>query len=107
MRERSRPNCPIFLNGNRLTTSPGAVPVKTGAFLTSFVACWPKVKKQIASFSSTWHKKWHAQEAGARRATKTGLPGWMRIAVRIGKKGLRPHQSGAARGDKMDLRCPK
>src|SRR6266852_4366348 len=44
---------------------------------------------------------------GEPQATKTGLPGWMRIAVRIGQKGLKPHQSGAARGDKMDLRCPK
>ena len=31
----------------------------------------------------------------------------MRIAVRISQKGLKPHRSGAARGDKMDLRCPK
>jgi len=31
----------------------------------------------------------------------------MRIAVRIGQKGFKPHRSGAARGDKMDLRCPK
>jgi len=41
------------------------------------------------------------------QATKTGLPGWMRIAVRIGQKGLKPHGSGSARGEKMDLRCPK
>jgi len=41
------------------------------------------------------------------QATKTGLPGSMRIAVRIGQKGLKPHRSGAARGDNMDLRCPK
>jgi len=27
--------------------------------------------------------------------------------VGIAKKGLKPHRSGAARGDKMDLRCPK
>ncbi len=31
----------------------------------------------------------------------------MRLAVGIGQKGLKPHGSGAARGDKMDLRCPK
>src|SRR5260370_16889607 len=31
----------------------------------------------------------------------------MRIAVRIGQKGLKPHRSEAARGEKMDLRCPK
>jgi hypothetical protein len=41
------------------------------------------------------------------QATKTGLPGWMQIAVRIGQKGLKPHRSVAAKGDKMDLRCPK
>src|SRR2546427_5338147 len=31
----------------------------------------------------------------------------MRIGIRIGQKGLKPLRSGAARGDKMDLRCPK
>src|SRR5260370_42641182 len=31
----------------------------------------------------------------------------MRIGFRMGQKGLKPHRSGAARGDKMDLRCPK
>jgi hypothetical protein len=41
------------------------------------------------------------------QATKAGLSGWMRIAVRIDQKGLKPHRSGAARGAKMDLRCPK
>jgi hypothetical protein len=44
---------------------------------------------------------------GEPQATKPGLPGWMRIGVRIGQKELKPHRSGAARGDKMDLRCPK
>src|SRR2546426_11135097 len=41
------------------------------------------------------------------RATKVGFRGSMQIAVGIGQKGLKPHRSGAARGDKMDLRCPK
>ena len=31
----------------------------------------------------------------------------MQIAVGIDQKGLKPHRSGAARGDQMDLRCPK
>src|SRR5437899_11980602 len=41
------------------------------------------------------------------RATKVGFRGSMQIAVGIGQKGLKPHRSGAARGDKMDLRCSK
>lgn len=44
---------------------------------------------------------------GEPQATKTGFPGWMRIAVRIGQKGLKPRRRGSARGEKMDLRCPK
>jgi hypothetical protein len=31
----------------------------------------------------------------------------MQLAVGIFQKGKKPHRSGAARGDKMDLRCPK
>src|SRR5258708_5966337 len=107
MRERSRPNCPIFLSGSLLTTSPGGVPVRTGAFLTSFVACWLKLRKRIASYFYTWPRKCLDQGMAEPQATKAGLRGWMRIAVRIGQKGLKPHPSGAARGDNMDLRCPK
>jgi hypothetical protein len=48
-----------------------------------------------------------AQEAGERRATKVQSPGWMRIDGGIGQKGLKPHRSGVARSEEMDLRCPK
>src|SRR5229473_1381977 len=107
MMVKSRPNCRISPGGSRLKTSLGEVPTRTGAFLTSFVACWLKLRNRIGSSFCTWPRKWLDQGMGEPQATKTGLPGWMRIGVRIGQKGLKPHRSGAARGDKMDLRCPK
>src|SRR5260370_18042870 len=93
----SRPNCRISLGGSRLKTSPGEVLARTVAFLTSFVARWLRLRKQIASFFYTWLRKWLDQGMVEPRATKAGLPGWMRAAVRIGYKGLSPHKSGAAR----------
>src|SRR6266404_673035 len=107
MMVKSRPNCPISPSGSRLKTSLGEVPARTGAFLISFVACWLKLRKQIASCFYTWPRKWLDQGMVEPQATKPGLPGWMRIGIRIGQKGLKPHRSGAARGDKMNLRCPK
>src|SRR6267378_3408623 len=107
MMVKSPPNCPLSPSGSRLKTSLGEVPARTGAFLISFVACWLKLRKQIASCFCTWPRKWLDQGMVEPQATKAGLPGWMRIAVRIGQKGLKPHRSGAARGEKMDLRCPK
>src|SRR5690349_6892355 len=107
MMVKSRPNCRISPGGSRLKTSLGEVPARTGAFLTSFVACSLKLRNRIGSYFCTWPRKWLDQGMGEPRTTKPGLPGWMRIGIRIGEKGLKPHRSGAARGDKMDLRCPK
>jgi len=78
------------------------VPARTGAFLTSFVACWLKLRSGSEAPSAHGPENGSTKEWGEPQATKTGLPGWMRIAVRIRRKGLKPHRSGAARGDKMD-----
>src|ERR1700693_4145768 len=91
MMVKSRPNCPISPSGSRLKTSLGEVRARTGAFLTSFVACWLKLRKQIGGFFCTWPRKCLDKGREEPQATKTGLPGWMRIAVRIGQKGLKPH----------------
>src|SRR5882724_4731249 len=107
MTVKSHPNCPLSPGGSRLKTSLGEVPARTGAFLTSFVACWLKLRKRIGSSFCTWPRKWLDQGMGEPQATKPGLPGWMPVGIRIDQKGPKPHRSGAARGDKMDLRCPK
>src|ERR1700686_757856 len=100
MMVKSRPNCPISPSGSRLKTSLGEVPARTGAFLTNFVARWLKPRKQTASYFYTWPRKWLDKGMVKPHATKAGLPGWIWKAVRIGQKGLKPHRSGAARGDK-------
>src|SRR5258708_38430764 len=61
----------------------------------------------MVSFFSTWPRKWPGRELVEPRATKAGSPGSMQLAVGILQIGKKPHGSGAARGDKMDLRCPK
>ena len=55
---KSRPYCRISPSASLQMISPGVAWAKMRAFSTSFVACWAKWKKGIASSFSIWLRRW-------------------------------------------------
>ena len=66
---------------------------------------FPKVRSAIAD--THWHRERHDQRHAVRIEGNTHAGAASAKVVGIAKKGLKPHRSVAAKGDKMDLRCPK
>src|SRR6266852_9158276 len=73
-------------------------------------------KKGIVSCSCTWLRKWPERSLVERRQATNPAGRGLRLTTlrelrprtrEVAQKGFFPHGSGAARGDEMDVPCPR